>query len=345
MQRFSVLDAFRGLCALIIVFFHMKEYNSITNNAFINHGYLFVDFFFVLSGFVIAFVYYEKLNNGNALPRFFKNRFRRIYPLHIYTLLVFAAVELSRGYLYQHGYLDKTISPNNNGWTFLSNILLLNSTPLIGNGFSWNYPSWSISAEFITYLFWGGVMFLLRKSRHLKLIAGITIPLALILVSYAYTTVVFDAVLGFFTGVLTHKLFARFQLLNKLSRTAGSLLETAAIALTVVMVCYRPLFNNCPYIYFFLFALDIYIFAFEKGFISSLLKKGPFQLLGKYSYSIYLNHAVVIEVMNFTFSRMFSHGSLLFYLIPFLIAAVTVAYSSLTYKYIEMRFYKRHIHR
>ena len=343
MKRFAVLDAFRGLFALVIVFFHTKDYNGITDNAFVNNGDLFVSFFFVLSGFVIAFVYYNRIKNRPTLFEFIKNRFFRLYPLHLYTLLVFAAFELTRIYLYNHGYFTHPEPSNNNLSTFLSNVFLLNATP-VGGGLSWNYPSWSISAEFITYLIFGLLMFLLRKNRLVKMIIIALVPVAVIMLSYFISSLIFEAVTGFFLGVIVYKLYNRYRTLEKLSKVSGSIIEVVIFTLTIIMVCNKPAFLNCLYVYSFLFALNIYLFAFEKGILSSLLKKDCFQVLGKYSYSIYLNHAIVIEVVNFVLVRFLKLQGAVLYIVPFIIAAITIAYSALTYKYIEARFYKKRLH-
>jgi len=346
MQRFAVLDAFRGLFAMMIVFFHMKDYNWVTDNSFVNNSDLFVNFFFVLSGFVIAFVYYDRINSGTALFGFVKNRFKRIYPLHLYTLLVFAAFELTKSYLYRQGYFEHVESSNNTLQSFLANIFLLNATPAAGGkGLSWNYPSWSISAEFITYIFFGLLMYLLRKSRAVKTIVSAAIPLLMIILSRSISSLVFGAVLGFFTGVIVYRLYRNYQPLKKLNKAAGTLLEAAIFTLTVIMICNKPVFLNCLYVYCFLFALNIYIFSFELGMISSFLKTRFFQTMGKYSYSIYLNHAIVIEVVNFLLVRLLKLDGAVLYIVPFIIAALTFAYSGLTYRFIEARFYKRHAHK
>lgn len=340
MKRFSVLDAFRGLFAMVIVFFHMKDYNWVTNNAFVNNGDLFVSFFFVLSGFVIAFVYYDKIKNRSTLFEFIRNRFKRLYPLHLYTLLVFAAFELTKVYLSRHGYFEHLEPSNNNLQTFLSNVFLLNATTIAGSGLNWNYPSWSISAEFITYLIFGLLMFLFRKNNLVKMIVTALIPVAVIIISYSISSLVFDAVIGFFLGVIVYKIYTRYKLFENLSKSIGTVLELIILTVTIIMVCNKPTFS-CLYVFSFLFAANIYLFAFEKGLISSLLKKGFFQMLGKYSYSIYLNHAIVIEVVNFTLVRFLKLQGAMLYIVPFVIAAITIGYSALTYRFIEIRFYKK----
>lgn len=80
-QHFEILDGLRGIAAISVVIFHFMEFVVPDyNKSFIAHAYLAVDFFFCLSGFVIAYAYDNKLKNlGNTL--FFKLRLIRLHPL------------------------------------------------------------------------------------------------------------------------------------------------------------------------------------------------------------------------------------------------------------------------
>ena len=80
-QHFQVLDGLRGIAALVVVIFHFMEIAiSDYNNNFIAHGYLAVDFFFCLSGFVIAYAYDSRIKIL-GLKSFIKLRLMRLYPL------------------------------------------------------------------------------------------------------------------------------------------------------------------------------------------------------------------------------------------------------------------------
>ena len=89
--HYPILDGLRGVAAIMVVLFHLCEANS--NGPYeqlINHGYLAVDFFFVLSGFVIGYAYddrWGKLTIGG----FFKRRLERLQPMVIMGMLIGAA--------------------------------------------------------------------------------------------------------------------------------------------------------------------------------------------------------------------------------------------------------------
>src|SRR5687768_3329218 len=97
-KRFVALDSWRGIAACLIVFFHFRNftYSHLASVDIINHAWLFVDFFFVLSGFVITASYQNRLEQGYSLRRFIFLRLGRIYPLHIFMLMAFLAFEFLR---------------------------------------------------------------------------------------------------------------------------------------------------------------------------------------------------------------------------------------------------------
>src|SRR5688572_32430384 len=82
-QHFEILDGLRGVAALAIVIFHFMEwvFSDFSKN-FIGHGFLAVDFFFCLSGFVIGYAYDHRLEKMGIVA-FFKRRLIRLHPLVI----------------------------------------------------------------------------------------------------------------------------------------------------------------------------------------------------------------------------------------------------------------------
>lgn len=81
--RYEILDGLRGVAAMIVVAFHLLEtYSKGPAYQVLNHGYLAVDFFFVLSGFVIGYAYDDRWNRM-SLKGFFKRRLVRLHPMVI----------------------------------------------------------------------------------------------------------------------------------------------------------------------------------------------------------------------------------------------------------------------
>ena len=86
--RYEILDGLRGVAALIVVFYHLVEcYPPQYTGLFFAHGYLAVDFFFALSGFVIGYAYDDRWNKM-SLKDFFKRRVARLHPMVIFGVLV-----------------------------------------------------------------------------------------------------------------------------------------------------------------------------------------------------------------------------------------------------------------
>ena len=80
-HRFHFLDALRGVAAIAVVLYHMPE--SLGIRRLLPNGFLAVDFFFCLSGFVIAFSYQKRLQEGYKFSEFFVRRIIRLYPLYL----------------------------------------------------------------------------------------------------------------------------------------------------------------------------------------------------------------------------------------------------------------------
>ena len=95
-RRFAALDSLRGVAAIGVAAYHIHGSGLLFNSALVRSGWLWVDFFFVLSGFVIAASYGDRLAQGFAVRRFMLLRLGRIYPLHIAMLALYLGIELLR---------------------------------------------------------------------------------------------------------------------------------------------------------------------------------------------------------------------------------------------------------
>lgn len=90
--HYPILDGLRGVAAIIVVGFHVFEPNSTSSlDQFINHGYLAVDFFFILSGFVIGYAYDDRWDRL-TLSGFFKRRLERLQPMVILGMIIGACL-------------------------------------------------------------------------------------------------------------------------------------------------------------------------------------------------------------------------------------------------------------
>ena len=87
--HYDILDGLRGVAALMVVAFHLFEtYSGGPAHQIINHGYLAVDFFYVLSGFVVGYAYDDRWGRTMGLKDFFKRRAIRLHPLYVWGTLL-----------------------------------------------------------------------------------------------------------------------------------------------------------------------------------------------------------------------------------------------------------------
>ncbi|EAS49689.1 putative acyltransferase [Aurantimonas manganoxydans SI85-9A1] len=294
--RFEALDGWRGICALLVVLFHAPVAGIVHETAFFRHGYLFVDFFFVLSGFVIAHAFYDRLRGEKNFGRFFGLRLFRVYPLHLFMLALFVAFECLM--LVTKGPSEAFVD-GNSVVALVHNLLMSHSFGTVDT-LGWNYPSWSISAELLAYgLF---ALLVIRAPRAMLPLMAVTIVVGLVVIALVEgtmdTTVRFGwlrCLAGFSLGaVLRMVIWPRAGGRVAVGGTAWTLAELACVLLVAVFVSElggSVLSVAAPLV----FAFAIYVFGHEGGAVSRLLKAGPIDFLGAISYSVYMTHAFVIS--------------------------------------------------
>lgn len=354
MKRYVVIDIFRGLFSILVVLFHMSVYSDtpILNNKFISNADLFVDFFFVLSGFVIAHNY-SFIDDFKDLKTFFLNRFYRLYPLHFVLLILFVILEIIKHLLAPKMHFNESMMADNNITTLFTSLFLLNSVKILGvDGLSWNAPSWSISAEMISYICFGLLTFLLSRFKAVKfkmlfyllVITSAIIALNSLTNSFSlirnYDYGFLRGLIGFFTGVICVNIFNNTKhYFNNMKKTWFTLAEGAMLTIVFVMIWNADIIKPVGIVFDLLFFLAIYLFAMEGGAVSDVLKRYTLlKNLGKYSYSIYMTHVLILILFKTVFIRLLklppSSYSYLFIINLILIYLV----SAFTYKHIEMRF-------
>jgi peptidoglycan/LPS O-acetylase OafA/YrhL len=302
-KRFVVLDSWRGIAACLVALFHLDAYSHLYGVPFLRNSWLFVDFFFVLSGFVIAANYQQRLLDGFGAGRFLLLRLGRLYPLHFAMLAFFVAFELLK--VLKNVLIPTLVSinpiapfstPQDAPNTILANLLLVQSLHVF-DFLTWNVPSWSISTEFYTYVVFAVCLIGLRRRAWIALlVAMIGGPLLIAALSEHNMNTHFDwgiirCIYGFAAGVLSWNVYEKW---NGKLRTwlSGSIVEWMALGLVVVFVSAAGttlVSIAAPY----LFALVVLVFAFEAGTASAMLKLRPPVFLGTISYSIYMTHVFV----------------------------------------------------
>jgi peptidoglycan/LPS O-acetylase OafA/YrhL len=217
-ERLHSIDALRGIAALCVVVFHLKVMTAHPGGALgvttafgqWGNDYLWtaVDLFFLISGFIFAHVYLRDgaLKAGTTARDYAVARVARIYPLHLLTLFVVAAIVWAGVPLVPS--FDRAAVAYD-GYHFILNLLMLQAAG-IERTFSFNSPAWSLTSEFVCY----ALFFALARAGGRWLLLGalmlITIGIGAELGLLPVSSRIARGLVGFFLGVLLHRHRAMF---------------------------------------------------------------------------------------------------------------------------------------
>jgi peptidoglycan/LPS O-acetylase OafA/YrhL len=337
----ACLTSLRFFAAAWVVALHYSEQmpvHSSTYTAFFENGRLGVDFFFVLSGFILTHVYLGQLRDGRfSFRSFIARRFARLYPLHLATLLVVI------GYVAIGRALDISFK-NAEAYTLemlWHNLLMIHAWGF-SHSLSWNYVSWSISAEWFAYL-----VFLPLALLFIRLPGGHVGRLGLALATFTLLYLAAPSMFGHRLTLLTYD-FGALRILPEfmlgvalyhlsvdwdLDRRSGPWLLAAALAALLVVAH----FDLGHYPAVLLLALLIFGAAsLERQGALSLLCNRALVYLGETSYALYMTHAIVFILYFKAMGLMLgeSYEAWVWYLGPVALLAAFVA-ASLAYHLVE----------
>ena len=343
--RLHELDSLRALAAIGVVASH---YASIFRAAplpwlltpFYQNGELLVDFFFVLSGFVLARTYW----NDRRSVTFAKNireRVARMYPLHLVTLCAMAGM--------QWILIHRLNSPPfvgllNDTYHFVLNLLLLNRSGL-ERGHSFNFSSWSISTEFLVNIVFFAVLALPRNIGRAGLFALLTLFAVLLaapkgslngFIAPGTANDIVRTIIGFCCGIALHRAHSHWSPRINLNRGVADGLAVAAVA---AFICYNPKGELAgllhPVVVMICFPALI-VGAIHGRIVQRVLTLPPLVYLGTISYSIYLVHfplQLASHLASVAFLIQMPYDSP-FFLMGFFLAVIGLA--SVAYRLIEV---------
>ena len=296
------LTPLRGAAATWVAIYHFGTTVPLfqeRQTTIIAKGYMMVDLFFIMSGFIMRYVYgvhFTRQVTKPDLQRFIVARFARIYPLHLFTLLVAIIMAASAG----------NWNPVNDPAAIPTNLLLLQSFG-IHRLSTWNRPSWSLSAEWAAYMVFPLLSVFFYRQRRLAywvlppLIALVYIALVywippagignadrLILhkldVTYDYGFL--RGIAGFTLGMIGYGLYTQPRIYQIFDEDA-----IALVFISATLLCMHTGVNDLFLIIAFLGVT--LCFASNSGYIHQVCNFRPAQFLGKISYSIYLMQWIV----------------------------------------------------
>lgn len=307
-QEIRSLTGLRGLAAVFVMLYHFtgagrsSDEPMLSGPQFLSHGYLSVDLFFVLSGFVMALTYRRMFVEASrtgvrgtlvALPVFLGHRIARIYPLYIVMTLLAAVV-----HAFGVGHADPI---PNFVTTLVANVFMVQAWGL-AQSIVW--PAWSISTEWGSYLVFPLLLALcVTGTRVLAWVVGLAAAAALVLLAttdafggpfedrmgqldiWQHTSIapLLRCVAGFVFGLLTYRVYRR--------ASASLLRALAAVSpLVLAMMVASCLWPDTDLVWVALVPLLILGLATDRGFVAQALGWAPLHQLGVLSYAVYLVH-------------------------------------------------------
>lgn len=294
------LESLRGIAACLVVLFHSPFMYGSESLPFIANSYLFVDFFFILSGFVMSIAYYPRIQQGLGFKEYSILRLGRVYPLHVFVLFLWIPYILIKQYLFESGFGGQDQFENNNVFSFITNLFLINSFG-INDHLSWNNPAWSIGAEVFSYFTFFWFTLFIDKKRSLL------VPFLISLVSYSFLIsldrnnldITYDygfirCLAGFYAGIFISRFSDRIKA-HKFGNMTLSAIETLCIVLVVFSVSIAD--HNFLLFIPVIISFSIFVLIFSQknsGIWGNILLSPPLKKIGLWSYSIYMIHTLIL---------------------------------------------------
>lgn len=320
-QKLDALTSLRFFAAATIVLGHGDSFFGsigLSETLPIGQG---VSFFFVLSGFILAYNY-PVLATWAEIGAFFKARFARIWPAHIAAIGILILltsnmniVGLSKGaaiftgfanvFLFQSiiPFRDVFLAFNGVAWSISTEMFFYFAFPLLiaGTGFGWK-SKLSLLTLIVVFCLWFAGAWAIPSSEAVSSSASL---MGVIKVNPLVR------MLEFFVGVLACTFFMHIRSSVNKSVVYFTVLEIATLMLMIFgmyislnlskFLGWQGEFANVIFYYFdkigffWFFALLIIIFAFGKGLLAKFLSLKPMILLGEISFSLYLVHTIVLK--------------------------------------------------
>lgn len=358
--HYEILDGLRGVAAILVVFFHIFEVfsNGDHSQQIINHGYLAVDFFFLLSGFVLGYAYDDRWNNM-TLKDFFKRRIIRLQPMIIMGTIIGAVL-----YYFQ--------SSKGMGWAGISEVPIWTMLLVMVIGFTlfpvgenldirgWgemhplNGAAWSLFYEYIANIAYA--LFLRRASKIILII--LTIVAAGITVHYALTNSNGDIIGGWSISDLNQLKIGFIRLsfpflaglllarIGKLKFTPNAFL-TGSILLVITLTIphlggENNIWNRLYECVCLILVFPFIIWLGAGGKVTGKKSSQFCKFMGDISYPIYITHFPIVYVFmayvtnnNLTLAQAWPYGLLV------VVISITLAYCSMRWYDLPIRSWLR----
>jgi peptidoglycan/LPS O-acetylase OafA/YrhL len=321
------------IASCAVVASHYLQYLHLPHRGF----HLAVDLFFVISGVVIAMIHHDTVANLAGYGHFIRKRIARLYPLHLATLAFYILIGLTIAM----GLATPDRPDKYNSHMIVPNLLMIHAWSPYGV-ISYNYVSWSISAEFFVYLcfpvllalvargFWPGLLacigLLASSIACSELLMGTQLP------ELNWTMGALRAVPSFSFGIWLS--MHRDRLASSAGlRAAAPIMLPAALAVAAILILRYP--SDYPLLTC-MYVIAASAFVCDIHGLPTLVSPRPLSSRGYLTYSIYMLHTVVATmVISFIFPRLFGSSGLSTSISVATSIALTYLLAVMSYRYFE----------
>jgi len=319
LKHIVALDGLRGIAVLLVMFYHFVHLPEVSgnktdlqfNNVLLS-GWVGVDLFFVLSGFLITRILINSKDSPSYFSSFYLKRFLRIFPLYYLYLLISFCIVLPYSYAHLNGAEQAKVLVAQHSqvwfWLYLSNIKQMFNGVFFGAGVG---HLWSLAIEEQFYIMWPLIIYFFPLNTVKKIAAAIiggALLLRIIMafmhvdpqLIYVFTFTRIDALaLGTLVAILSMQGYA-FNF--KKIKTAIPVLVLLSV---IILYFFGPRAEHHPVMY----TVGLSVFGICFALVIALLQSAtPFRFrgifssrlfvfLGKYSYALYIFHPLVRQVL------------------------------------------------
>lgn len=337
--RLKYLDGLRGVFALTVALSHFFGSQYSWHNYPFQNAYISVDFFFILSGFVLSHVYSQAISSGLMSDRkFIFYRFARMYPLHIATMAIVGIIYLLtlRGFPFDEPFISG-----------IANIFLLQNMGFVNN-WNWNDPSWSISVEFWVSVFL--VPWCIRRVKTNMLLFISLMCYTVLYTSFGSLMIAHEMMYGIVTsgfvrciagvtlGIAVCRMARGMRQveLNHIQKSIIGCIDVILFATVVYLVYQKNPIGKFSFLPIPLIALLILSLATLSSWFHQVISSRVPAWLGDISYSVYLIHTPIILIMGAALSPL----NLPFVIKLLIFVALTLLLSQLTHRFFEKPCYE-----
>ena len=334
------LTSLRGLAALAVVMQHFsstaQKLCEVTIPSLVPHGYVAVDFFFVLSGYVMCYTYLQAFQARvpGTYASFLKKRAVRLLPLNAFVVIaLLLAAPISTALLGRNIFFGDIQIP----FDVMANLLMLQG---LGVGMNMNGPSWSVSAELLAYLLFPALIVgAFSRRRAVVVTVGLAAVAGLICIALRNPRLGLGSEDPLFGGLRCVSQFTVGMLAYRLSTwpRAAAWFAQDRVAFGWIALCLLLLALRVDLLTAMTFPFVIVATALNRTRLDRLLSLRPLTVLGLASYSLYLIHdpfrPVVLELVRALHPAPLGAPAAL--LLALVASLAVIPFAVLTYHFVE----------